>query len=98
MLHPIGAAVAGMLGQRPAVDPRQAGHQRQQIVPAAPVRLRTDEQRPQPAHQLLGVMADQTGLYHGRDGHLCILLSHVYMIMGWPSHLFGPTPRRSAEP
>jgi hypothetical protein len=45
--------LTGVLGDRPAVHPRQPGQQPQQEQPSPPTRLNPDEPRRDPPHQLV---------------------------------------------
>lgn len=53
MLHPIRTGVPGMLSDRPAVHPRQSGHQPQKERPDSSPRLHPPESATDPGHQFI---------------------------------------------
>ena len=53
VLHPIGAGIAGVLGDRPAVLTRQVGQQPQHERPGPPARLDPAKPARDPTQQLL---------------------------------------------
>jgi hypothetical protein len=75
VLHPVRGRVAGVLGQRPAVRPRQPRQQPCQEPPHPTPRLDPGEPGRDPRHDLLEARPPSLGLYPDLVGHAMIVKS-----------------------
>src|SRR5690242_14702416 len=75
MLQPVRAGVPSVLGDRPAVRPRQPRQQSQQERPRPPPRLHPGEPRPEPAHHLVQASPPPVRVYALARGHRKIVCS-----------------------
>ena len=75
VLHPVRRGIAGVLGERPAVHPRQLRQQPQRERPRPPPRLRPAETGPGPDHQLIQYSQPPARVYAGASGHQKVITS-----------------------
>jgi hypothetical protein len=75
VLHPVRRHVPGMLGERPAVHPRQLGQQPQRERPCPVPRLQPAETGPGPGHQLIQYPQPPARVYAGAIGRQKIITS-----------------------
>jgi hypothetical protein len=75
VLHPVRRGVPGVLGDRPAVHPRQLRQQPQRERPRPPPRLHPAETGPDPGHQLIKYPQPPARVYAGASGHQKIITS-----------------------
>jgi hypothetical protein len=75
MLHPARRPVTGMLGDRPAVLPRQISQQSQHERPSPPPRLHPAEPARDLAHQLIEQPRPPAGVYAVASGHRTVIES-----------------------
>ncbi len=73
VLHPAGSRIPGVLGDAPAVRPRQAGQQAQHKRPGPPPRLHPAEASPDPEHQLIQHAQPAARVYAVASGHRKII-------------------------
>jgi isopentenyl diphosphate isomerase/L-lactate dehydrogenase-like FMN-dependent dehydrogenase len=75
MLQPVRRAVADMLGDRPAILPRQIRQQSQHQLSRSPSWLDPAKPSSDPIHQIIQVRQPPATVYAGSRGHRKIVLS-----------------------
>jgi len=76
MLHPARLRVPGLLGDAPAVHPRQARQQPEDEHPGPPPRLHPVETARHLAHQLIEHAQPAARVYAVASGHRTIMILH----------------------
>lgn len=80
-LRPVGAAVPGMLGDRPPVPLRHLADQRRHVLSGLLPGLRPRKARPQRAHQLSPFPDGPASPYPGSSSRLRFICPHKHMIV-----------------